>query len=194
MTIHRATSFGHWNYFLALEEDLERLSRYVDLGGNDEAYSIEIARLLLSACAEVDVVLKLLVKKHEPASNASSINAYYPEISTKHPKFIDFEVQLPRYGIKHQPWVHWGKDTPPGWWSDHNKVKHHRDRDFQRATLKNCLNAMGGLFVAALHLYEEEAKTGGNLQMPRLFNVGDGYVAGASLGRFGNSFVCDLSK
>lgn len=190
MTIHRANSLGHWNYFLALEEDLERLARYVDLSGNDETYSIEIARLLLSACAEVDVVLKRLAQKYVSGSTASTIKDYYPDVTLHCPNFISFNVQLPRYGVHYQPWLNWTADQSPVWWSDHNKVKHQRDQHFQRATLKNCLNALGGLFVAVLHLYEQEAQSGGFLQIPRLYNVGEGYSAGASLGRFGNSFIC----
>lgn len=44
MTIHRAATLGHWNYFLALEHDLDQLSRFVDFSGNDDSYSLEIER------------------------------------------------------------------------------------------------------------------------------------------------------
>lgn len=41
MAIQRAAVPSHWNYFIALEEDLDRLARYVDLSGlNDNTYSI----------------------------------------------------------------------------------------------------------------------------------------------------------
>lgn len=192
MTIHRAAVFGHWNYFLALEEDLDRLSRYVDFSGNDDAYSLEIARLLLGASAEVDVVLKLLCKRFNPNSAASSIGMYHAEVSANCPNFINFETQLPRYGVTHQPWVNWTANQPPLWWSDHNKVKHQRDQYFERATLKNCLNAVGGLFVAVLHLYEHEAANGELLQLPRLFNVGNQFFAGTQMGRYGHSFKYKL--
>lgn len=188
MTIHRANQLAHWNYFLALEEDLDRLSRYVDFAGNDSTYSLEIARLLLGASAEVDVVLKQLCKRFAPDSDASSIGAYYAEVTANCPNFVNFDIQIPRYGLTHQPWVNWTADQPPIWWSDHNKVKHHRDTHFERATLKNCLNAVGGLFVAVLHLYEQEAANGELLQLPCLFNVGDQYFAGIQMGRYGHSF------
>jgi hypothetical protein len=58
MGIAREKTFLHWNFFLALEEDLDTLSKYIDFSGNDEVYSIEIARLFLNACSEVDVILK----------------------------------------------------------------------------------------------------------------------------------------
>lgn len=188
MTIHRAGTFAHWNYFLALEDDLDRLSRYVDFAGNDGTYSLEIARLFLGASAEVDVVLKQLCKRYSPISTASSIGAYHAEVTANCPNFIDFEIRIPRYGLSHQPWVNWTEIHPPIWWSDHNKVKHQRDQHFERATLKNCLNAVGALFVAVLHLYEQEAANGELLQLPRLLNVGDQYFAGVQMGRYGNSF------
>jgi hypothetical protein len=188
MTIHRAGTLGHWNHFLALEHDLDQLSRYVDFSGNDDTYSLEIARLLLGASSEVDVVLKQICKKFQPNSNASSINAYHPEVIANCQNFINYEIQIPRYGLTHRPWENWTANQPPLWWSDHNKVKHHRDQHFDRATLKNCLNAVGGLFVAVLHLYELEAANGELLQLPRLFNVEDQFFGGTQMGRFGHSF------
>ncbi|MBV7541995.1 hypothetical protein [Acidovorax sp. sic0104] len=164
----------------------------MDLSGNDGTYSLETARLLLGASAEVDVVLKLLCKRFDRASKAKTIGAYYPEVTANCPNFVAFEVQLPRYGARHQPWISWTADQPPIWWSDHNKVKHQRDMYFERATLKNCLNAVGALFVAVLHLYEKEAGAGELLQLPRLFNVGDRFFGGTQMGRYGQSFVYKL--
>ncbi|MNV97181.1 hypothetical protein D3C71_1922710 [compost metagenome] len=78
------------------------------------------------------------------------------------------------------------------WWQAHNKVKHNRDEHFNRATLKNCLNAVGGLFIAVLHLYEDEAINGKLLQLPSLYNVGDPFFAGTNMGRYGHSFKYKL--
>lgn len=188
MTIHRAATLGHWNYFLALEHDLDQLSRYVDFSGNDNTFSLEIARLLLGASSEVDVVLKQICKKFKPNSTASSIDAYHPEITANYKNFIDYEIQMPRYGLTHRPWENWTTNKSPLWWSDHNKVKHQRDQHFDKATLKNCLNAVGGLFIAVLHLYEDEAINGKLLQLPKLFNVEDRFFGGTQMGRFGHSF------
>jgi hypothetical protein len=189
VVIRQSTSHIHWNYFLALEEDLDRLSRYVDFGtGNDATYSLEIARLLLGASSEVDVVLKQICKKYQPTSTADNIHQYFSEVPTNCPNFIAYEVQIPRYGLKLNPWVNWVANRPPLWWSDHNKVKHGRDAHFHRATLKNCLNAVGGLFISVLHLYESEAANGDLLQLPRLFNVSDQFFGGTIMGRYGHSF------
>lgn len=193
MTILRSHSYVHWNYFLALEEDLDRLSRYVDLaGGNDATYSIEIARLFLGASSEVDVVLKQLCRKHNRESRAESINAYFGEVSKACPNFIGFEVQIPRYGLTLHPWIEWAERVPPIWWQDHNKVKHHRDEFFPKANLKNCVNSVAALFVAVLHLYEEPGRNGELLQLPRLLNVGDRHFGGTQMGRYGNSYKYEV--
>lgn len=49
----------HWNYFLALERDLELVTRYVEFSQqNFGVYSIEFAPPFFAASAEVDVVAK----------------------------------------------------------------------------------------------------------------------------------------
>lgn len=180
MAIERTAALIHWNFFLALEEDLERLARFVDLGGNDSTYSIEIARLLLSASAETDVVLKQIVRRIDQASTASKLSDYFTPISGTLPKFFAFEATIPRYNLTLRPWQDWSNAAAPFWWSDHNKVKHGRHEHFERATLKNCLNSLAGLYSATLHLYPEEAEQGGLVQS-RLFGTGPLHYQGAML-------------
>ena len=47
--------------------------------------------------------------------------------------------------------------------------KHHRHTDFQEANLKNVLNAVAGLFVMCLYLYEAKAESGQLRPFPSLF-------------------------
>lgn len=57
----------HWRYFIALEQDLEGTTRYVEPAeDNFKTYSVEFTRLLLSACSEIDVVCKVLCQKIDP--------------------------------------------------------------------------------------------------------------------------------
>lgn len=61
MTIYVDPSKMHWNYYLALEHDMEVVSRYVEFcEPNFSVYSIELAHLLFAVASEVDVVAKLL--------------------------------------------------------------------------------------------------------------------------------------
>jgi hypothetical protein len=156
--VQAATPKLHWNYFLALERDLEVASRYVEFTPeNYDAYSIELAHLLFAAASEADVVAKLLCAKLDPAQNPDSITGYKPIVTAGIPTLTADTVHVPRYGLTLTPWDQWGQNDGqhphPYWWSDYNKVKHQRDAHFKRATLKNALNAMGGLLLLAVYYY-----------------------------------------
>lgn len=59
----------HWNYFLALEKDLEGVSRYIEFcKDNLNTYSIELAHLLLSSASEIDTIAKSVCSILEPKS------------------------------------------------------------------------------------------------------------------------------
>lgn len=194
MGITRQETLIHWNYFLTIEEDLYNLNRYVDFSkANDKTFSLEIARILLSACSEVDVVLKQLCLTIDKATSANTINQYHNLITTQISDFNSFKVIVPTHGLELQPWINWEANTPPIWWTAHNKVKHERHKLFELATLKNCLNSVAGLYVSVLHLYHEEAKTGKLLHLPKLFNVSDEHFGGTGMGRYGHSFKYNLS-
>lgn len=52
MAIQETQSILHWNYFLALELDVERLARFVEFtGSNFATYSIEMAHLFIAAAS-----------------------------------------------------------------------------------------------------------------------------------------------
>lgn len=177
----------HWGYFLALEDDLYTLARYVEFSqGNYETYSIEIARLLLSACAEVDSVLKQLVRKVMPDSPARNISEYFDSVAAHSDKFVPFRVEIPRHGLELRPWVDWTRHQPPAWWSAHNQVKHQRHSRFDQATLKHCLNAMAALLVAVLHLHADQAKDGKLVGLPKLFTVPPEMGGGQQWGPLGH--------
>jgi len=66
MGIHHSESESpiHWRQFLALEEELMQVARYIEFSeDNFNTYSIELASLLLGAGSEIDVVAKQICKK-----------------------------------------------------------------------------------------------------------------------------------
>lgn len=171
MVIQRNDRPVHWDYVLAMEEDLQRLSRFVDFTGNDDTYSIEIARILMAAAAETDVVLRALCRSLDPTSRRRSIGGYFPIVCKGYPGLNNIQVTIDRYGLTLRPWSSWTETTPPRWWTANNKVKHERASHFGAASLKNCLNAVGGLFAAVLYLYGDRAKAGELLPTPTLLRV-----------------------
>src|ERR1043165_4443081 len=108
MTIKVTGGNLHWNYFLALERDLEAASRYVEFcDDNLDTYSIEFAHLLFAAPSEVDVIAKLLCGLFDPGKKARNINEYCEILMSYIPQLPQFPVFVPRYGIPLTPWDNW---------------------------------------------------------------------------------------
>jgi hypothetical protein len=107
----------HWNYLLALERDVERLSRFVEFDArNFDCFSIEIARVLLAAGAEVDVVCKQICRGLVGKSAADNINKYRHEITAAYPKFCKRQVLFSRFGLTLTPWDEWKSAKGVPYW------------------------------------------------------------------------------
>jgi len=184
----------HWNYLLAIERDLDELSRFVEFDEkNFDCFSIEIARILLSCGAEVDVVCKGICTAINPKSNADNIHKYRTEIKPRYPIISQFQVSLPRFGLTLIPWDEWRKaDGVPAWWTGYNKVKHERHTEYDKANLKNALNALAGLFVMAIHLIEAKGQLGELLPCPQLLSVDAEHVGGRTLGGSNSQIIYRL--
>lgn len=162
----------HWNYFLALEQDLEKISRFIEFDDKKiDCFSIEIARVLLASTSEVDVVCKQLCQATNSASKATKIKAYCDEITAAFPNMIDFQIRMPRYGLAFTPWVNWREKKAPDWWKANNKIKHERDSQYHQGNLKNALNSVAALFIMILYLYKEKAERGELVPAPQLMRV-----------------------
>ncbi len=145
----------HWNYFLSIEEDVAEVSRWVEFDkANFSCFSIQLARLLMVASAECDVIAKRLSADINEGAKAQSINRYREIIVERYPKFPESKVEIPQFGLELTPWLNWRETKcPPLWWSANNKVKHHRNDEFNKATLENTLNSVAGLFVLLTAYY-----------------------------------------
>ncbi|MDJ0798312.1 MAG: hypothetical protein QNJ51_16080 [Calothrix sp. MO_167.B12] len=166
--------FPHeWEYFLALEEDLEKCTRFVEFSThNYKTYSIEFARILLASSSEFDVVVKQICKLINPSKNPSNIRDYQECIINKYPQFADIEIKIPRYNLLFQPWLDWHTPkTSPKWWKAYNNVKHERNNHFTDANLKNTLFSVAGLMCGLLYLFQlQNGGTPPNLaRSPQLF-------------------------
>ena len=170
MVIHDTGSLIHWNYFLALEADIERLARYVEFTKkNFDTFSIEIAHLLLSASSEVDVVVQQLCQKIDGTEKAENIEQYRNVFRKHIPSLEKENVTIPRYGLVLSPWSNWQKNESPDWWRGYNKVKHERNTYFEKASLKNVLNSMAGLLLLILHFYRGTTENNRIVPPPTLF-------------------------
>ena len=84
MAIIGTKTDAHWQYFLSVEADLERLSRFIEFHeDNYSCYSIENVRILLAAAAEVEIVCKQICQALAPTSQPGTIKDYYKGIIKK---------------------------------------------------------------------------------------------------------------
>jgi len=113
-------SYPHWDYFFAIERELWETTRYVELSQqNYSTYSIEFAKILMTSCAEIDSVAKLICtylaeNNLLPTGSHSipkrpSINDYYQIIVPKYPLFKQVEIEITQYSLNLKPWENWQK-------------------------------------------------------------------------------------
>lgn len=138
----------HWPYYLAFERDVENLARYIDFTeSNYCTHSIELARILLAASSEADVLLKEICRLIDSSRNTGNIDQSKELIKDSGLQLWNIGVESRRYGLQLKPWSNWAGEQNPEWWWAYNKVKHERSNYFHLANLKNALNSVAALLV-----------------------------------------------
>ena len=149
----------YWRYFLALEEDLINFSKYVEFSqDNYSTYSIELARIYLSTCSEIDVVAKLL-SKNLGHTTARNITDYSDAILSTYPNLPNLIINAPRYNLSFAPWSAWTASNSPRWWRNYNNVKHQRNEHYHDANLENVFNALSGLLTINLYHMKQRSQS-----------------------------------
>ncbi|WP_286241106.1 hypothetical protein [Neptuniibacter halophilus] len=144
-------------YYFSIESDLEYCARYVEFSEtNFDTFSIEFARIIMAASAEIDTLAKELCKLIDSDSKANNISKYAECIQSKYPNICGVSLAIPRYGIKTQPWKDWSKNQSPNWWKSYNSIKHDRANEFHKASLKNAIDTLAGLLSITLYYLKEK--------------------------------------
>lgn len=168
----------YWEYFLSIEWDLEKCARYVDFSSNNyDTNSVEFARIIMAAAAEVDTIAKELCKLIDPQSNAGNICQYAGIILEKYPNLVNIEIIINRYDLYVKPWNGWSNNSSPSWWQGYNKIKHDRTANFDRANLKNAISSVAGLLLILLYYLKEkngeQVETISAFYSPKILDVVD---------------------
>jgi len=96
---HRPNNL-HWHYFLALDADAADISRFIEFSeANHGTYSLELARLLIGAAAEVDVVAKIACLKVDSTGKAEKIGQYFTTLMSARQSLKNYPVQIKRFGL-----------------------------------------------------------------------------------------------
>lgn len=152
---------NYWQYYLSFEEDIDRLFRYIEPSEyNFSVYSVELTRLYLAICSEIDVLLKAYCKLLDATSNPSKISEYAKIIIPSKKDLCSETVNLQRFGLSMRPFSEWQPLSAPAWWKKHNGVKHSRGENFKDANLGNVLNSLSALYLLNLYYYNERSSIG----------------------------------
>lgn len=143
--------------YLNIEATLQGIFDYIEPADcNKCVFSHSLYALLLRACTEVEANFKsILVANGVPDSDNFNMNDYKKvEESSKLSKYqVTFPFWRDDKGniskLHLTPFESFGepKPTAPTWYRSYNEVKHNRDKEFQKASLLNCMNAVAAILV-----------------------------------------------
>ncbi|CCN70090.1 hypothetical protein [Vibrio nigripulchritudo] len=143
-------------YYQTFEQDIEVLSRYIEIcEDNFRVYSVELTRLYLSICSEIDVIMKSLCQVVSPDLKPKNMPEYVGIIKTECSQIISHVVSCNKFDVSLEPWKLMENERVPSWWQDHNKVKHDRSENYSKANLSNVINALSALYVLNIYLIHE---------------------------------------
>lgn len=135
-------------YFSYLEKRLIGTQKYVAFEKeNIKTFSLEYASIINDCCGIINGFCFELCREDNADKNELELNDYISYFDRNNYK-LDFEVYFLKFFIK--PWEKL-KNTEytrtPQWWIDYNKIKHSGKPNFQKATLKNAISCLAGLYV-----------------------------------------------
>ena len=147
----------YWNYYLQLEEDFFALEPFCAIDKlNDKTFSIKYLQLILSICGEIDTICKRFCSCLDPTVdiNILTIDDYKAIILKHFPQITEEVANISQHIYRDiQPWKSWAHSHNPNWWATYNKVKHHRDENwngieaYKYANQKTSVDALCALYI-----------------------------------------------
>lgn len=165
----------------SLFSDFEETYRYVEPAtSNLGTHSSRYRELLILACTEVETALKGILRANIPVAKQKESYSTKDYVKLCDPMLLrDWEVELDDYpGIpRSRPFATWEAAKPTTslqWYDAYNGVKHDREQEFERANLRNVIDALAAVFILQCAQWgpENYAPVVGNRASP--FRVTDG--------------------
>ena len=162
---------------------------------NFQTFSLELLKIYLSICSEVDVVARLLSKKidlktfpekTENDTRHRNIATYRDIIYSHYPDISGATIGVKPGIISTIPWSSFEEEKSPDWWQQYNEVKHTRDEFFHQANLKNTIYSLSGLLVLLNYYchpmnHDNACISLDDTTTPKLLEIkGDHFVEGVS--------------
>lgn len=144
------------NYFALLEERMKKVEKFIAFEQeNLDTFSIELASIINDCCGLINGFCFELCKIEKPSKDRFEMKDYKKYINKHFQK--EELVYFDKFII--QPWEKLinfpinDLSSNPLWWNDYNDIKHSGKPNFMKATLKNAISCMAGMF-ALLQMYE----------------------------------------
>lgn len=138
--------------FELIQKDFVSLLDYVEpCDDNLHSYSFRSHELILRACVEFEANSKAILKENGYSKSERLDISDYHKLEKTH--FLSqYKVKLPYWNGKKQviaPFSDLKKSTgfSPYWYQAYNSIKHERVNELQKASLRNVVGALAGLFV-----------------------------------------------
>jgi|GEM_PF-4780599 len=148
---------AHWDYFIALDEDLWTLRRYIAFeAANLGTYSIECHRIIQMAALETEAVLYQICKlRNGTCESGTGRTRPFGELLEHLRGFLEEHgLELGRICVQYvgslvvQPFPPGSPGNALPWWDAYTALKHRRHEALQKATLQHALQASGALVTA----------------------------------------------
>lgn len=147
------------NGYYLLEQDLKEIFSFVEpVPENFSTYSHRLYSLFIRACTEFEANCKAtLIGNGIQIPDTSNINFYF-KIHDQYKSINDYTVRLHvSHEIDLMPLIDWKENKGPIWYSEYNDVKHARVMEFNKAKLKNVLDAVSAVYILLYARYGNSA-------------------------------------
>lgn len=163
----------YWPVYERLEREFRELTFSISLDDvNLDAFSMYLAELVLRIGQECENVGKSLAKKLDLSPPSGAVeNLKFQKLGTLLCTTIPLNTKTVEVHWIYQsltnnllsPFSSWstGVSANPVWYVAYNKLKHDRDANFRKATYRNVLEGLAGLFILNLWLRKDEIEANG---------------------------------
>jgi hypothetical protein len=156
-----------WRSFLALEKNLLDTFYYVELSEkNNDVFSLAYRSIILQSCSDIESLLKTILGYSQ--DEKLSMDTYRQDSISKELGFEKVLVQIPLNNAALTPWEKWGTNKSPEFWHAYIEIKH--QGHISKATLKNAIEALAGLFVLLIKYYSKNIEKLSYVLFPKFFS------------------------
>jgi hypothetical protein len=119
---------------------------------NLQVYGHSIRNIIILACTEIDAMMKNILEKNEIQSKGPyfNMNDYIKLLNPLRLK--EYSISFSRYGdlMNITPFTDWNDKMPAKslkWYTAYNSIKHDREKNFKKATLKNAIESIAAYAI-----------------------------------------------